>query len=64
MSGEGQVKKNKGSCMIDRDLYEVIIESMEESLAKMNKTLPLGKKLEACRYLYDLFKDAPGVNKQ
>jgi transcriptional regulator with XRE-family HTH domain len=64
MSGEGQVKKNKGSCLIDRDLYEGIIESVEESLVKMNKTLPLGKRLEACRYLYDLFKDAPGVNKQ
>jgi len=64
MSGEGPVEKNTGSCLIDRDLYEGIIESVEDSLLKMNKTLPLGKKLEACRYLYDLFKDALGENKQ
>lgn len=63
ITGEGRMKKGKGSVMIDRNLYEDIIESVEESLMTFNKTLPLRKKLDACRYLYDFFKDMPGVHK-
>jgi hypothetical protein len=64
MTGEGPMKKNKGSGMIDRDLYEGVIESVEEYLAKRKKSLPPVKKLDIYRYLYDLFKDMPGVNKE
>ena len=50
--------------MIDRDLYDGIIESVEEFLANRNKTLSPAKKLETFHYLYDLFKDMPGINKE
>jgi len=64
LTGEGPQKKIKGECMIDGDLYDAIIESVEEYLAAGNKTLLPAKKLETYRYLYDLFKDLPGVNKE
>ena len=64
ITGDGCMMKGKGSVMIDRNLYEEIIESVEESLMAFNKTLPLRKKLDACRYLYDFFQDMQGVDKE
>ena len=64
LTGEGRMKKGKGSVMIDRNLYEEIIESVEESLMTFDKTLPMRKKLDACRYFYDFFQDMQGVDKE
>jgi hypothetical protein len=64
MSGEGPMEKTKGGTLIDQDLYDGIIEAVDEYLVKNRKTLPMEKRLKTYHYLYELFKDMPGVNKE
>jgi hypothetical protein len=64
LTGEGPQKKISGDCMLDRDLYDAIIESVDEWLDARKKSLPPAKKLETYHYLYDMFKDLTGVNKE
>jgi transcriptional regulator with XRE-family HTH domain len=64
MTGDGPMKKVKGALLMDMDLLYGIIEAVEEYLSERKLILPSKKKLETYRYLYDLFKDTPGVNKE
>jgi len=55
---------NKCAALIDRDLYDGIIEAVEEYLTEARLSLPSGKKIQAYHYLYDLFKDTTSINKK
>jgi hypothetical protein len=64
MTGEGPMMKNRGSVMIDKDLYEGVVEAVEEYLQIRNLNISPAKKLETYRYLYELFEGTPGVDKE
>lgn len=64
LTGDGPMKVVKGSVLIDRDLYDGVIEAVEEYLTEARLSLPSGKKIQTYHYLYDLFKDTTSINKE
>jgi hypothetical protein len=64
ISGEGPMEKMEGVTLIDQDLYDGIIEAVEEWLVKNRKALPVEKKLKTYHYLLEMFKGRRGVNKE
>jgi transcriptional regulator with XRE-family HTH domain len=63
ITGNGAMLKEKGSVLINREMYDGIIEAVEEYLAEDGLELLPSKKIETYHYLFDLFKDQPGINK-
>ena len=64
INGEGPMEKMEGVTLIDQDLYDGIIEAVEEWLVKNRKALPVEKKLKTYHYLLEMFKGTRGVNEE
>lgn len=64
LTGDGPMKKLKGSVLIDQVLYDGVIVAVEEYLTEEGLSLPSAKKIETYHFLYDLFKDTTGINKE
>jgi len=64
VTGEGLMRKTKGSELVDLELYDGIIEAVEEYLLKSGTTSCPKDKIRAYHYLYDEFKSNLEIDKE
>jgi len=64
MTGIGPMRKIMGSELVDRELYDGIIEAVEEFLLEQDINPKPEKKLKAYHYLYDEFRDQLEIDKK
>ena len=64
LSGDVSMKKVNGSLLIDRDLYDRVIQAVEDYLSKEGSPLPASKKFMIYHYLYELFEETRSIDEE